>query len=88
MATIEKKILPAYFELVASGKKKFELRLNEFKISEGDTLRLREYDPERHAYTGRVVEKIVTYVGTFKLDGLFWSEKEIKERGLHIISLK
>ena len=33
MADIHKKVTPEYFKLVASGKKKFELRVNEFEIN-------------------------------------------------------
>ena len=35
---IHKKIWPEYFEAVLSGKKKYELRLDDFEIKEGDTL--------------------------------------------------
>jgi len=42
MATIHKKIWPEYFEAVAQGKKKFEFRLNDFEIKEGDVLVLEE----------------------------------------------
>jgi len=42
MTTIKKKIWPEYFEAVESNKKKFELRLNDFEINEGDTLVLEE----------------------------------------------
>ena len=38
MAIITKKISPEYFELIKSGKKKFELRLAEFDAKEGDLL--------------------------------------------------
>jgi len=38
MAIIKKKIWPEYFELVRSGKKRFEARLADFDIKEGDTL--------------------------------------------------
>jgi len=38
MATIKKKIWPEYFDAVASGKKNWELRLNDFEIHDGDTL--------------------------------------------------
>ena len=88
MAVIEKKIWPEYFDDVASGKKKFELRLNDIEIKEGDTLVLLEWDPKTKQYTGRKTEKRVTYVLTFKTDKLFWPEKEIKEKGLQIISLE
>lgn len=84
---IHKKIWPEYFEAVASGKKKYELRLNDFKIKEGDILILEEWNPESKSYTGRKIEKKVTYVGKFKIDKLFWSEDDIRKNGLQIISL-
>ncbi|OQA36016.1 MAG: hypothetical protein BWY53_00651 [Parcubacteria group bacterium ADurb.Bin326] len=86
MAIIKKKILPEYFEAVLSGKKKYEFRLNDFDIKEGDTLLLEEIDPVTKEFTGRTIEKIVSYVGKFKVDELVWSEEEIKEKGLQIIS--
>jgi len=88
MSIIKKKIWPEYFEAVASGKKKYELRLNDFEIKEGDTLLLEEWNPETKQYTGRKIEKRVAYVGKFKIDNLFWPEKEIKEKGIQIISLE
>ena len=86
MAIIKKKILPEYFEAVFSGKKKYEFRLNDFDIKEGDTLLLEEIDPVTKEFTGRTIEKIVSYVGKFKVDELVWPEEEIKEKGLQIIS--
>ena len=88
MAIIKKKAWPEYFDHVASGKKKFDLRLNDFEINEGDIFVLEEWDPKTKAYTGRKVEKKVTYVGKFKIDQLFWSEEEIKDKGIQIISLE
>lgn len=87
---IKKKIWPKYFEAVVSGRKKFELRLNDFEVNEGDILLLEEWDPEAKEYTGRTVEKKVTYVGRFSLDKLklFWPEEQIKEKGIQIISLE
>ena len=88
MAAIEKKIWPEYFDAIASGKKKFELRLNDVDTREGDTLVLREWDPNMGQYTGRKLQKKVTYVGDFKVDRLFWPEQEIREKGLQILSLE
>ena len=48
---IEKKILPTFFTAVVSGKKKFEIRKDEDKLSVGDTVRLREWDGSK--YTGK-----------------------------------
>jgi len=88
MAVIKKKIWPEYFEAVSSGKKKFELRLNDFDVSEGDVLILEEWNPNTKEYTGRRIEKKVMYVIKFKIDKLFWSEEEIKEKGIQVISLE
>ncbi len=44
MAIINKKIWPEYFDAITSGKKKYELRLNDFEVNEGDTLVLEEWD--------------------------------------------
>lgn len=88
MSIVRKKIQPVYFEAVVSGKKKFELRLNDFEIHEGDTLVLEEWDSETKEYTGRTIEKKVTQVGKFKLDELFWPKAEIEEKGIQIISLE
>ncbi|MFA6523891.1 MAG: DUF3850 domain-containing protein [Candidatus Paceibacterota bacterium] len=86
--TITKKIYPKYFEAIISGKKKYELRLNDFEIKEGDTLLLKEWDPDKEEYTGRNVKKKVTYIGKFKIDKSFWSEELIKEKGIQIISIE
>lgn len=88
MSVIKKKILPGYFNDIASGKKKFELRLNDFEIKEGDTMLLEEWNPGNKECTGRKIEKKVTYVRKFKIDELFWPKEEIEEKGLQIISLE
>lgn len=90
MATIEKKLWKEYFDQVASGKKKYELRLNDFDIAEGDILVLKEWDRDKAGYTGRVLEKKVTRVNRFKLEDLytFWSEQDIEEKGIQIISIE
>lgn len=88
MGTIKKKVWPEYFQAILEGKKNYELRLNDFEVSEGDVLLLEEWDPQTKEYTGRSVEREVTYVAAFKIDELFWSEEEIKEKGIQVISLK
>ena len=85
---IKKKTWPGYFDNILSGKKKFELRLNDFEVNEGDVLLLEEWDPKTASYTGRSIEKKVTYVAKFKMDKLFWPEEEIKEKGIQVISLE
>ncbi len=85
---IIKKIQPKYFEAIFSGKKKCELRLNDFDIAEGDTLVLEEWDGDPRKFTGRKIEKRVTDVGRFNVGDLYWPEEEIKEKGLQIISFE
>src|SRR4030043_621896 len=64
---VKKKIPPKYFDLISSGKKKFELRVADFDIKVGDTLLLEEYDPKKKIYTGRKLEKKVSYKFNFSL---------------------
>lgn len=84
MAVIKKKTWPKFFELVKKGKKNFDLRMADFKIREGDTLILEEYDPKKKKYTGRKIHKKVKYVLKVKLND-FGQEKEIIKRGLYVI---
>ena len=84
MKTVEKKIWPEYLQKVLGGSKTFELRLNDFDIEEGDTLVLKEWDPETKNYTGREITKKVGFVGKWKIDDLTQFEK----KGLQVISLK
>jgi hypothetical protein len=88
MAKIEKKVWPQSFQAIKDGRKSYELRLADWECKEGDTLVLKEWDPETKQYTGRELEKEVTYVGKFKIDELYWSKDEIIKHGIQIISLK
>ena len=83
---IEKRILPQYFEKIVSGEKTFEIRLANFDLRPGDILVLKEWDPEK-GFTGRKVEKIVSYVLKTK-DLNFWSEDEIEKWGYMVVGLK
>lgn len=84
---IEKKILPGYFEKIISGEKRFELRLADWECQPGDVLILKEWNAETKAYTGRQVEKEVTYVAKTK-DIKFFSKADAEKYGYQIISLK
>ncbi len=72
-----------------NGKKTFELRLNDFDISEGATLILKEWDHVTKDYTGRTLDKL-GYVGRWKIDELtkFWPQEDINGKGLQVIFLK
>ncbi len=84
MATIQKKIWPKYFQLVKSGRKRFEPRVADFRIRKGDIFVMREWDPKKKAYTGRAIKKKVKYVLKFKLDD-FGQKKLIEKEGLYVI---
>ena len=64
---------------MSSGKKKFELRLADFDINEGDNLVLEEWDPKTKEYTGGTIEKKVSFLLKFKLDD-FGQGQEIKKK--------
>ncbi len=82
---IEKKVWPKYFQLIIEGKKTYELRLADWTCEIGDILILKEWDPETKTYTGRTIEKKVTYIGKTK-NIKFWNEEEINKYGFQIIS--
>lgn len=87
MAVIKKKIWKEYFDDVARGRKKFELRLADFDSREGDTLVLEEWDQDAHAYTGRTLQTTVTYVLKTKYLA-FWPKEEIEKYGFQILQIE
>ncbi|MBA3047651.1 DUF3850 domain-containing protein [Patescibacteria group bacterium] len=84
---IEKKIWPEYFQAILDNRKNFEFRLADFDVKEGDILVLRELDPAAQEYTGRELEKEVSYVLKTK-NIKFWPKEKIEKYGYQIISLK
>jgi len=83
---IEKKIQKWSFDKILSGEKTFELRLADWNCNTGDTLILREIDDQRN-YTGRIIEKEITYVLKTKDINLFPKE-DVEKYGFQIISFK
>jgi len=87
MAIVYKKVWTEFFEKIISGKKKFELRLADFEINEGDTLVLDEWDQDKKEHTGRKIEVTVTYI--LKTKNLtFWTKEEIEKYGFQIIQFE
>lgn len=82
---IEKKAWPKLFEKVLSGEKTFDLRLADWECQPGDILVLREWDPATKEYTGRAIEKEVTYVLKTKEANLFPPE-EVEKFGYQVIA--
>lgn len=71
MTEHELKTWPEFFESVSSGRKPFEVRKNDRDFKVGDVLILKEWDPEKELYSGRVLYKTVTYLlpgGSFGID--------------------
>ena len=60
MKSIEKKLLPEYFEAVGRRAKTFELRKDDSDYQIGDLLTLREWNGEE--YTGREIIREITYI--------------------------
>ncbi len=84
---IEKKVWPEYFEKILEGVKKFELRLADFECKVGDILVLKEWNSKTKRYTGRSLEKEVTYIAKTK-NMNFWPKEKIEKYGFQIISFK
>ncbi len=83
---IRKKVWPEYFQLILNGTRKFELRLADFDIKEGDLLILEEYDPETKTYTSRTIKKkakSIIKVNPTRMHDL----EEIKKFGFYIIEI-
>ena len=87
MTKRERKCWPEYFQKILTGEKNFELRLGAFECEVGDILLLREWDPQIEEYTGRHLEREITFILDTKTL-TFWTEEEIQCLGLKIMSLK
>ena len=87
MTIIRKKTWPEIFELIKSGKKRFDVRVADFKLKEGDTLILEEWDPKTKKYTGRKIEKKAGYVLRYRLDD-FGQKDLIEKHGIYVIQFE
>jgi hypothetical protein len=56
------KCWPEYFEAIGQGRKTFEVREDDRNFQEGDSLELREWNPETKEYTMRWIWCRVSYV--------------------------
>jgi hypothetical protein len=56
------KCWPEFFDNLASGCKRFEVRKNDRVFSTGDELLIREWHPVTHQYSGREIRRVITYV--------------------------
>lgn len=75
------------FDLISSGKKKFEVRIEDnCKFEEGDILILKEHDDNRNL-TGRELKKKISFILRTK-DCDFWNKEYIEKYGFAILSLE
>lgn len=58
----ELKCWPEFFAPMVSGEKPFDVRRNDRGFQRGDTILLREWNPNTKEYTGRDVRFEVSYV--------------------------
>ncbi len=83
---IIKKINKEMFDVINSGKKKFEVRIeDDCKFNEGDILILKEFEDNK--FTGRELRKEITFILRTKECG-FLKEDDINKYGFSILSLK
>jgi hypothetical protein len=85
MKIIKKKIWPEYYEAIASGKRNMNFVSTILTLRKEIFFYLEEWNPKTKEYTGRKIERKVTYVGKFKIDQLFWPKEQIEEKGIQII---
>ena len=85
---IRKKVQSEYFQSVVEGKKRFEVRLADFECQPGDILVLVEQKQGTKKLTGRELKCEVLFTFNTKEMEKFHSEKEIKKRGLVVLSIK
>ncbi len=87
---VTKKIDTVWFEDILAGKKKFELRLADFEIEEGDILRLEEWVPFKDIRkpTGRILEKQVSYIRKIDLKGWISKQPELLDKGMYILQFE
>jgi len=84
MKRIEKNIDPVHFQAIIDGRKKYELRLADFDCEIGDVLVLKEWNRKIKIYTGREIEKKITYITRTK-ELPYWTPEEVNEHGYQVI---
>lgn len=85
---IEKKVQQKYFEAVIDGKKRFEVRLADFKCNPGDVLVLKEQKQGTESLSGRKIECEVLYKFNTKDMEKFHTKEEIDKYGFVILAIR
>lgn len=84
---VNKKVWPDDFRKIMGKKTYIEMRLADFRVSEGDTLVLREWNPENEKYTGRELKFHVNDVKKVKLTK-YYEIKDVEKHGIYLMELK
>jgi len=85
---ITKKVQQKYFKDLADGKKRFEVRLGDFKCKPGDTLTLLEQKQGASELTGRELDCEVLYKFNTKDIEKFYKKEAIEKHGLVILAVR
>ena len=80
---VTKKIDTIWFENILAGRKKFELRLADFDIAEGDM-----GDGAERKFTGRHIEKKVAYMQKIDLKDWAANQPEILDKGIYALQFE
>lgn len=85
---IVKGVQPKYFAAIAGGRKRFEVRLANFRCKPGDILVLKEEKKGTKKHTGRKQECEVLYKFNTKEIEKFYSKKDIEKYGLLVLAIR
>ena len=85
---IVKKVQEKYFKAIIDGRKRFEVRLADFKCKPGDTLVLSEQKSRTKSVTGRKIECEVLYKLNTKELNKFYKKEDIEKYGLLILAVR
>lgn len=85
---INKKVQQKYFEAVLDGRKRFEVRLADFKSKPGDILVLLEQKEGTRGLTGRKIECEILFTFNTKEMEKFHPKEEIDKYGLVVLAVR
>ena len=77
-----------YFDAIIDGRKRFEVRLADFKCKSGDTLVLQEQTPDTGKLTGREIACEVLYNFNTKDIEKFYKKDDIAKYGLSVLAVR
>ena len=85
---IKKKVQKKYFDAIIDGRKRFEVRLADFRCKPGDTLVLLEQKQGTKKLTGRKLNCEVMYKLNTKSIEKFYTKKDMDKYGLVILAIR